>query len=91
MTKGKYLYLMKRLCLQMIRSYIVLITMRIIYLAFSVMKIRLLCIKAVIRVDKMSEEFTKCPCDEAPYPWCNNAEGCGSCPEYEAWLRENGL
>lgn len=35
--------------------------------------------------------FTPCPCDEAPYPWCNNAEGCDTCADYERWLEENDL
>ena len=39
----------------------------------------------------MENKTTPCPCDRAPYTWCNNGEGCGSCPDYEHWLDENGL
>ena len=37
----------------------------------------------------MSKKKSNCPCEKAPYPWCNNGEGCGSCPEYEYWEEEN--
>lgn len=32
---------------------------------------------------------TQCPCERAPYPWCNNAEGCLDCPDFEQWAENN--
>lgn len=39
----------------------------------------------------MSDKLTHCPCEKAPFPWCNNAEGCDTCGEYDAWAEQEGL
>ena len=68
------------------------IMIRDIYRALNATKTKLANIRRALEKEKeMSDKLTPCPCDKAPYPWCNNAEGCGSCPEYERWLEENEL
>ena len=37
----------------------------------------------------LKNRISKCPCDDAPYPWCNNGEGCFDCPDFERWAEEN--
>ena len=34
----------------------------------------------------MSKELTQSPCEIAPYGYCNNAEGCDTCPHRKAFL-----
>ena len=75
-----------------LNNYIATTMRKMSFLAYNAMETRLLNIKRAIKGEKnMVYKITECPCDKAPYPWCNNAEGCGSCPEYEAWIKENDL